>query len=240
MPALFALLFANPGAYGLTNVTQPCFVPQTGSFFPGCVPDKWAFFDPVHPNRVVHEALANVVRTSVAPVPLPLPGLLLAGGLVLLGGLRKRARLRLDLAAATDPVTPLRLLETAIYVDDLAAAEAFYGGVLGLHVVTRAEGRHVFFRCGSGMLLVFDPARTAVPPAAGALPVPPHGATGPGHVCFAADAAALEGFLRRFAAAGIAVEADFRWPNGARSIYVRDPAGNSVEFAEPALWGFPG
>ena len=27
-----------------------------------------------------------------------------------------------------------------------------------------------------------------------------------------------------------------RWPNGARSIYVRDPAGNSLEFAEPALW----
>lgn len=143
------------------------------------------------------------------------------------------------MAAATDPGPPFRLLETALYVDDLAAAEAFYGGVLGLDVVTRAEGRHVFFRCGPGMLLVFDPARTAVPPAPGALPVPAHGATGPGHVCFAADAAALDGFLRRFAAAGIAVEADFLWPNGARSIYVRDPAGNSVEFAEPALWGYP-
>ena len=35
---------------------------------------------------------------------------------------------------------------------------------------------------------------------------------------------------------GIAIEADFNWPNGARSIYIRDPAGNSVEFAEPALW----
>jgi phospholipase/lecithinase/hemolysin len=74
MPALFALLFANPGAYGLTNVTQPCFVPQTGSFFPGCVPDEWAFYDPVHPNRVVHEALAvsgvvsaTVVSASVDP-----------------------------------------------------------------------------------------------------------------------------------------------------------------------------
>ena len=42
-------------------------------------------------------------------------------------------------------------------------------------------------------------------------------------------------------AAGVAIEADFRWPGGdgvpgARSIYVRDPAGNSVEFAEPRLW----
>jgi hypothetical protein len=32
------------------------------------------------------------VRGYVTPVPLPLPGLLLAGGLVLLGGLRQRAR----------------------------------------------------------------------------------------------------------------------------------------------------
>ena len=34
-----------------------------------------------------------------------------------------------------------------------------------------------------------------------------------------------------------AIEADFRWPNGARSIYVRDPAGNSIELADPAIWG---
>ncbi|MCB1424836.1 MAG: glyoxalase/bleomycin resistance/extradiol dioxygenase family protein, partial [Notoacmeibacter sp.] len=36
---------------------------------------------------------------------------------------------------------------------------------------------------------------------------------------------------------GIGIEADFRWPNGARSIYFRDPAGNSIEFAEPSIWG---
>jgi catechol 2,3-dioxygenase-like lactoylglutathione lyase family enzyme len=38
--------------------------------------------------------------------------------------------------------------------------------------------------------------------------------------------------------AGVAIEADFRWPNGARSIYVRDPAGTSVELAERPLWRF--
>jgi catechol 2,3-dioxygenase-like lactoylglutathione lyase family enzyme len=37
----------------------------------------------------------------------------------------------------------------------------------------------------------------------------------------------------------VGIEADFSWPNGARSIYVRDPAGNSVEFAEPRLWFSP-
>ncbi len=88
------------------------------------------------------------------------------------------------------------------------------------------------------MLLIFNPSETQRPPAAPALPVPAHGARGPGHVAFVAAAAELERWRERLEAAGIAVEADFRWPNGARSIYVRDPAGNSVEFAEPALWGF--
>ena len=36
---------------------------------------------------------------------------------------------------------------------------------------------------------------------------------------------------------GIAIEADFEWPDGGRSIYFRDPAGNCLEFAEPRIWG---
>jgi catechol 2,3-dioxygenase-like lactoylglutathione lyase family enzyme len=134
---------------------------------------------------------------------------------------------------------PDRVLETALYAADLDAAEAFYGGVVGLERVARAGGRHVFFRCGQGMLLVFNPAETAKPPGDPALPVPPHGAAGPGHMCFAAAAGALDGWRARLEAAGVAIEADFHWPGGARSIYVRDPAGNSVEFAEPGLWDFP-
>jgi XTP/dITP diphosphohydrolase len=44
----------------------------------------------------------------------------------------------------------------------------------------------------------------------------------------------------RLLAAGIAIEADFEWPRGGRSIYVREPAGNSIEFAEPRIWGLAG
>jgi catechol 2,3-dioxygenase-like lactoylglutathione lyase family enzyme len=135
---------------------------------------------------------------------------------------------------------PPHLLETALYAVDLDAAERFYGGVLGLARIARQGERHVFFRCGPGVLLVFNPALTRAADPEAALPVPPHGAEGPGHVCFAAAAPALERWRLRLAAAGIAIEADFRWPNGARSIYVRDPAGNSVEFAEPRLWDLPG
>lgn len=133
-------------------------------------------------------------------------------------------------------MTPTAILESAVYASDLGAAEAFYGGLLGLPVIAKIEGRHVFFRAGTGVLLVFNPDATEVPSTNPALPVPTHGARGAGHVCFAASRAELAAWRERFAAAGVAVEAEFDWPNGARSLYVRDPGGNSVEFAEPRLW----
>jgi catechol 2,3-dioxygenase-like lactoylglutathione lyase family enzyme len=36
---------------------------------------------------------------------------------------------------------------------------------------------------------------------------------------------------------GVAVESEVAWPQGGRSIYFRDPAGNSLECAEARIWG---
>lgn len=138
---------------------------------------------------------------------------------------------------------PERILETILYAGDLEAAEAFYSGVLGLEVYASQPGRQVFFRCGEQMLLVFNPDVTILPPSAEArLPVPPHGARGPGHICFSAAGEDIERWKAHLQRHGIAIEADFRWPTrdgseGGRSIYFRDPAGNAVEFAEPRIWG---
>ena len=131
------------------------------------------------------------------------------------------------------------MLETALYADDLEAARSFYGGLLGLPEIAAQDGRHVFFGCGNGVLLVFRATASRELPGADALPVPPHGTTGAGHACLSVAEDDLSAMRRRLSAAGIAIEADFRWPHGPRSIYVRDPAGNSIEFAAPALWGLP-
>lgn len=141
--------------------------------------------------------------------------------------------------SAALPGTIEGVLETCLYGGDLDAMEGFYGGLVGLERQSREGDRHVFFRLSDGMLLIFNPAETVKPPSPGSrFPVPTHGAEGAGHVCFRADGATLDGWRARFEAAGIAIDADFCWPNGARSLYVRDPAGNSVEFAEPRLWNF--
>ena len=135
-------------------------------------------------------------------------------------------------------MTPSAILESALYVDDLKAAEEFYGGVLGLEVITHAEGRHIFFRCGEGVVLLFNADATEIPSASGArLPVPPHGARGPVHLCFAATGEEIARWKADLQARGVAIEADFEWPNGGRSIYFRDPSGNSLEIAEPRIWG---
>ena len=56
-----------------------------------------------------------------------------------------------------------KVLESSLYVSDLDAAEAFYAEVLGLTLHSKLEGRHVFFRCGNQMVLLFNPEATADP-----------------------------------------------------------------------------
>jgi catechol 2,3-dioxygenase-like lactoylglutathione lyase family enzyme len=130
-----------------------------------------------------------------------------------------------------------QVVETCLYVPDLVAAEAFYATVLGLSPVQREDGRHVFFRCGQQMLLVFNPAVTS--DETDPFGVPRHGAWGRGHVAFAANEGDLPAWRERLEAHGVAIEQDMIWPNGGRSIYFRDPAGNSVELVTLKLWGLP-
>jgi catechol 2,3-dioxygenase-like lactoylglutathione lyase family enzyme len=125
-----------------------------------------------------------------------------------------------------------RILETCLYVDDLGAAEEFYSRILKLDVFSRVENRHVFFRCGQNMLLLFNPVQTAK--AVGE--VPPHGAHGPGHIAFALTPEEFEAGRQHLLQNGVSIEAEVTWPSGGRSIYFRDPAGNSLEFATPQVW----
>jgi len=124
-----------------------------------------------------------------------------------------------------------------VYVDDLKTAEAFYGGVLGLSKIFTVPGRMVVFRLQESVLLVFDAQQTQrerIVINGGLIPL--HGARGAGHVAFRVAKADLETWRRHFRAAGVAIESEVSWPNGAHSIYFRDPAGNSLELATPDMW----
>lgn len=126
----------------------------------------------------------------------------------------------------------LEVLETCLYVDDLEAAERFYADTLRLDIVGRRTGRHVFFRCGRSMLLIFDPDGSSV--ATG--DVPPHGARGPGHIAFSIGENELDEWRQRLAEHAVAIEKEMTWPSGDSSLYFRDPAGNSIELTSASIW----
>lgn len=133
---------------------------------------------------------------------------------------------------------PPAVLESSLYCPDLDAAERFYRDVLGLEAIGRQPGRHVFLRCGEGVVLLFNPAATADSSAStSGIPVPPHGATGASHLAFRLPVGDIERWQDHLARAGVPIEAEVRWPEGGYSLYVRDPAGNSIELATAATWG---
>jgi catechol 2,3-dioxygenase-like lactoylglutathione lyase family enzyme len=127
------------------------------------------------------------------------------------------------------------VLETCLYVDDLARAEKFYREVLGLIVESRQEGRHVFFHCGQQMLLLFNPlvSRESNDD------FPAHGAFGPGHVAFTIRESEIPAWTDQLAQHAVPIEKIIDWPGGGKSLYFRDPSSNSLELATPQIWNLP-
>jgi phospholipase/lecithinase/hemolysin len=83
--ALFLDMFNNPGKFGFTNVTSPCFNGTSVC----STPDQYMFFDGTHPTTVVHNIVG--AELAAAAVPEPVSWALLAAGLAALG-LVRRAR----------------------------------------------------------------------------------------------------------------------------------------------------
>ncbi len=139
------------------------------------------------------------------------------------------------------PCSPRPSSNRALYVTDLDAAEAFYRDVLGLVLIGRVDGRACLLPLRQRRAVALQRARR--PEYRAAARCKTAGAAAwhgrPGHLCFAATADEIDAVEdARSTRRGIAIEADFEWPQGGRSIYLRDPSGNSIEFAEPRIWGF--
>jgi catechol 2,3-dioxygenase-like lactoylglutathione lyase family enzyme len=132
--------------------------------------------------------------------------------------------------------TVTRILETALYADDLASLAAFYRDVIGLDVLVD-DSRLVAMGAGQGTVLLLF--RRGAATAGAAIPggfIPPHDGEGPQHLAFAIPSADLAEWTARLEERGVAIESRVRWPRGGQSIYFRDPAGHSVELATPGTW----
>jgi catechol-2,3-dioxygenase len=125
--------------------------------------------------------------------------------------------------------------ETVLYGPNLRALADFYIEVVGLRPIEAGlDDLLIALRVPDGsVLLLFDPARSVD----GEREVPPHGSHGPGHIAFRTEQGDLDAWRAHLADVHVPVERTVQWRPGLTSIYVRDPAGNSVEFTNGELWG---
>ena len=130
-----------------------------------------------------------------------------------------------------------KILETVIYSDDLDAVRKFYEDLLELPLLSAEPGRHLFFRLGNSMLLVFDPKNTRnATVKVGDQTIPRHGADGACHLALEVAQNQIQTLKSRLIANGVEIESEIDWPGGGHSVSFRDPAGNSIEFATRELW----
>ena len=127
------------------------------------------------------------------------------------------------------------VVETGIYVNDLPATEAFYGTILGLRVMGKDDGHHVFFQVGDASVLLAFIANTTMK----GDHLPAHGAKGPGHFALGIETDEMDAWRQRLQESGVHIKQEVVWPRGGKSLYCRDPAGNLVELGTPGVWGLP-
>lgn len=126
----------------------------------------------------------------------------------------------------------LKIKETCLYVHDLDQAKEFYHDTLGLPVISYIKGKHIFFRAGSSVLLVFNPedSRTKDSP-------PAHYAEGKQHFAFEVPKKEYEAAKQTIINKGITIIDKVIWSSGQESFYFNDPAGNILEILPDAgIW----
>lgn len=130
------------------------------------------------------------------------------------------------------------VLETALYVEDMARARAFFEEVMGL-VPFSADHRFTAYDAGaSTVLLLFLRGATletvTLPKGMGT--IPPHDGAGRLHLAFAIAANDLAAWEKRLDDHCIPIEGRTHWPRGGESLYFRDPDGHLIELATPGVW----
>lgn len=131
---------------------------------------------------------------------------------------------------------PSGILETILYANDLEQAAWFYHEVLGLEMPREPSELAALFRINEHqVLLIFDPTVSDQPGRA----VPSHGARGPGHIALRIEQEHYDAWKHRLSEHGVAIEQEMEWSSHkdpGRSIYLRDPTGNSVELITADIW----
>src|SRR5262245_10368369 len=107
------------------------------------------------------------------------------------------------------------ILETALYVADLARSARFYRRLFGFGALLESERLVALDVAGRNVLLLFLQGGTAQPFATPGGVIPPHGGSGHLHLAFSIAADDLGPWRGRLESEGIPVESEVSWPGGA-------------------------
>ncbi|MBX2942545.1 MAG: VOC family protein [Cyclobacteriaceae bacterium] len=124
-----------------------------------------------------------------------------------------------------------QIKETCIYIRNLDQARDFYHGLLRLPIISHVEGKHIFFRVGTSVLLCFNPddSRNKKSP-------PPHFVEGKYHFAFEVAAEDYEMEEQSLITKGILITDEVIWKRGLKSCYFEDPVGNVLEIVPEGIW----
>ena len=128
------------------------------------------------------------------------------------------------------------LLETSVYVDDMARSVDFYREVMGLSSMFESPILTAFDAGSRGVLLVFLRGGSRDDKVTKSGIIPGHDGAGPLHMAFAIPAAAYDEWREHLTSAGVKQRGEMQWPAGGRSLYFEDPDGHLLEVATPGLW----
>ena len=122
------------------------------------------------------------------------------------------------------------LLESSLYVRDVAASASFYERIFGFRIISDFGERGCAMQAGERQVLLLFKKR-------GSLDITsPHDGDGELHVAFAIPASELAQWEAWLQENGIPVEEKRAWDLGGHSIYFRDPDRHLLEIASPGVW----
>jgi catechol 2,3-dioxygenase-like lactoylglutathione lyase family enzyme len=129
-----------------------------------------------------------------------------------------------------------RVLETALYVDDLSRASEFYREVFGFSALVETSRLCALNVGGLSVLLLFQRGTTVTGLETDSGWIPPHDGRGPAHFALAIERDDVETWKAHLEKRAIAIESVVTWERGGTSIYFRDPEGHSVELVTRGTW----
>ena len=122
------------------------------------------------------------------------------------------------------------ILESSLYVSDLARSVRFYQEIFGFSVISDFGERGCAMQAGPHqVLLLFKKGASREITS-------PHDGDGELHLAFAISAAELANWESWLAEKRIAVEEKRKWNLGGWSLYFRDPDRHLLELATPGVW----